>query len=181
MSSSPETAEVSWLHLTDDEELLWTDNPCIWEYLPLFAVGIGVIALGAAIGVSIIDLPSVIPIETEVLGVGVIVLGVLLLAATYLQRRSTRFAVTSAEVYHKRGIIARNIDELRLEQIQNTSCNQSILQRLLSYGDVELDTAGGSSIEITIYSVSRPRKVNRIISKQLSELSTDSSMSADGS
>ena len=40
-----------------------------------------------------------------------------------------------------RGIVAKEVQETRLERVQNVNYNQSVYQRLMQIGDVDFDTA----------------------------------------
>lgn len=166
-----------WMQLTDNEELLWSGHQSLWSFVPSLVSGLLLAAIG--IGVLIVDpsLPVFVPIG--VLGIaGLTIVGALLLtAAMYLQYRMHLYAVTTEQVYHRSGIVSRNIERVRMEQIQNTACNQGIIERLLSFGTVQLDTAGTANIELNLWGIKNPRSVSRIVTEQLNERSRSGSMS----
>lgn len=55
------------------------------------------------------------------------------------------FAVTSFRVIRKTGILARSVRQFPLEKIQDVTVRSTLGGRWLSYGDVEIQTAGSDS------------------------------------
>ena len=170
--TEPKEDVPEWMHLSKNEELLWSGHQSMWTYIPTYLTGAILIAAAAALPILEVSLPAAIP--ATILGVSVVLvaLGIGVLVLTYLQYRTHFYAITSEQVFHRSGILSRNIDQVRMEQVQNTSCNQSIVERLLSFGTVQLDTAGTASVELNLWGIHRPRKVNRIVTNRLNEMST---------
>jgi uncharacterized membrane protein YdbT with pleckstrin-like domain len=79
-----------------------------------------------------------------------------------------RYVITSTEVYIKRGFISLDIAQIRIARIQNTTLSQSMLERLLGYGDVVAYTAGSDTMDIEFKSVPNPSRVNETLSTLLS-------------
>ena len=63
-----------------------------------------------------------------------------------IKYKSTENAVTNRRVIFKTGFIRTNTDELRNERIENIQIRQSILGRILRYGDLEFRGTGGSPV-----------------------------------
>lgn len=170
--AEPQEDVPEWMQLSKNEELLWSGHQSMWTYIPTYLTGAILIAAAAALPILEVSLPASIP--ATILGVSVVLvaLGIGVLVLTYLQYRTHLYAITSEQVFHRSGILSRNIDQVRMEQVQNTSCNQSIVERLLSFGTVQLDTAGTANIELDLWGIHRPRKVNRIVTNRLNEMST---------
>ena len=59
----------------------------------------------------------------------------------------------------QRGIISREIQETRLERVQNVNFTQGALQRMLQIGDVDFDTAGGDDYNFVFAGVAQPEEV----------------------
>lgn len=76
-----------------------------------------------------------------------------------IKRISTTYTITDRRLHIKRGILSREIQETRLERVQNVSYSQSILQRLLRVGSVDFDTAAGEDYEFSFAGVASPAKV----------------------
>ena len=167
-------SEPDWMQLTEDEDLLWVGHQSLWAYVSGFLTAVLIVALGVGLPILSPALPSFVPIGTLVLGGVTALAGIALAGVTYLQYRFHIYAVTSEQVYQRRGIVSQNIDQVRMEQIQNTSCSQSVIERLLSFGTVQLDTAGTANIELNLWDIKQPQSVNQIVTKRLNEMSTGS-------
>ncbi len=91
---------------------------------------------------------------------GLFVLGML----TLLYRRySWVFAIDEATIESIKGIIARDVNSIRIADVRNINVKQSIIQRILFIGDVEFSSAGGSGIEVAFCGVSRPMEVKNLL------------------
>jgi len=88
-----------------------------------------------------------------VIGVALVVL------AGFIKRIFTSYTITNRRLHIRRGIIAREIQETRLERVQNVNYNQSLLQRLLQVGDVDFDTAAGDDYNFVFVGVADPDEV----------------------
>ena len=88
-----------------------------------------------------------------VVGVAVVVL------AGLIKRITVHYTITTRRLHIKRGIISREIQETRLERVQNVNYDQSVLQRLLQVGDVDFDTAAGDDFNFVFAGVANPDEV----------------------
>ena len=88
-----------------------------------------------------------------VVGVAVVVL------AGLIKRITVHYTITTRRLHIKRGIISREIQETRLERVQNVNYDQSVLQRLLQVGDVDFDTAAGDDYNFIFAGVANPDEV----------------------
>ena len=71
----------------------------------------------------------------------VLVVVALTVLAGFVKRVATTYTITSRRLNIKRGIISREIQETRLERVQNVNYQQSVYQRVMQIGDVDFDTA----------------------------------------
>ncbi len=76
------------------------------------------------------------------------------LVPPFINRRTTELAITNRRLIYKRGIIWRFSREVNLSQIESVDVGQSILGRLLGYGEVAVRGTGGSWDPIP--TISRP-------------------------
>jgi len=77
-------------------------------------------------------------------------------------RRRDIWAVTNLRVVDEQGIFRRYSKESPLDKINNLSYDQSVLGRILNYGDVEIQTAAEEGA--TIYrKVAKPKKLKETI------------------
>src|SRR5207244_1396422 len=71
-------------------------------------------------------------------GVGLGVLA-LVLVIGLIKRIATTYTISNQRLQIRRGIIARKVQQARLERVQNVNTNQSILERILQVGTVDFD------------------------------------------
>jgi len=65
-------------------------------------------------------------------------LAALLLIQQWLQWWVTEIAVTDRRVIYKKGLIRRQTNEMNMDKVESVQIDQSILGRILDYGDVRL-------------------------------------------
>jgi len=76
-----------------------------------------------------------------------------------LKRVATTYTITDRRLNIKRGIVSREIQETRLERVQNVNYRQSVYQRLMQIGDVDFDTAAGDDYNFIFAGVADPGDV----------------------
>ena len=77
---------------------------------------------------------------------GILVLvGVLAMAWRGLVDSFDEFAITTLRVIRKSGFVTRSVRQIPLEKVQDVNVRSTLGGRWLSYGDVELETAGSDS------------------------------------
>jgi uncharacterized membrane protein YdbT with pleckstrin-like domain len=111
-----------------------------------FVVGIVTNITGDGTDAGLVTLVAVV-------GVAVMVL------AGFIKRVTVHYTITTRRLHIKRGIISREIQETRLERVQNVNYDQSVLQRLLQVGDVDFDTAAGDDFNFVFAGVANPDEV----------------------
>ena len=63
-------------------------------------------------------------------------------AAAWFHRWTTEIDVTNMRVVHKTGFIKRRTFEMSLDKVESVDVNQSILGRLMNYGDLTIQGVG---------------------------------------
>ncbi len=81
-----------------------------------------------------------------------VLLGVLRLLAAFIARSTTEFAVTDRRVIYKTGLFRRNTFEMNLSKVESVGVVQTILGRLLNYGEVEIKGTGASLTPVSLIS-----------------------------
>ena len=76
----------------------------------------------------------------------------------FVKRVATTYTITNRRLNIKRGIISREIQETRLERVQNVNYRQSVYQRLMQIGDVDFDTAATDDYNFVFVGVAEPRR-----------------------
>jgi membrane protein YdbS with pleckstrin-like domain len=122
--------------LTDDEEIVRQFRPHWRVLLPALAWAL---LLLAVFGVGLAALEGTAP--WWVLA-GVVVLWLALAARAVLAFWFTNYVLTTERIIVRSGMIARTGTEIPLENINNVLFSQSVIERLLGYGDVLLESAG---------------------------------------
>lgn len=125
--------EYDWLVLESDEEILWSGEPELLGYAGLFALGIVLIPMFG--------------------------LGLVIIASTYLNLKNTAYVITTESVFKKTGILSRKITDIGHENIQDTGYTQGIVGRYYDFGTVQISTAGGSGVEMSLAYVPDPLNV----------------------
>jgi len=75
-------------------------------------------------------------------------------ATAWFHRWTTETDVTNMRVVHKTGFIKRDTFEMSLDKVESVDVNQSVLGRLLNYGDLTIQGVGEGTQ--TISTVSSP-------------------------
>ena len=165
--------DADWLHLTEDENVQWSGRPS--RFTILFAIIGGLLfVLGGIIGtlilLSVLD-GQALPAWVGFLPLGLTVAGVVIVGKTYLEWLRLLYVITDEEIYVKHGLISRDVTQIRLDRVQNTSFDQTILERMLSFGDVRIYTAGTSTEDLTFRNVPDPERIKSTLTQLLSEQS----------
>jgi uncharacterized membrane protein YdbT with pleckstrin-like domain len=90
-------------------------------------------------------------ITTGEVAIGVKVLAGLLFAAAavwlflgWFKRWTTEVAVTNKRIIYKRGFISRYTIEMHLDKVESVDVDQSVMGRILGYGDIIIRGVGAS-------------------------------------
>lgn len=169
-----ETVEnADWLHLSEEETVRWTGRPSRYT-IALAVIGgtvLGILGIVLTLWLLPIAADAVVP---RWFGYGPLVFtaaGLWLAVGTYLNWVRLLYVITDEEIYVKHGLVSRDVTQVRLDRIQNTAYNQSILQRILGYGNIRIYTAGTSTEDLTFQNVPNPERIKGILTELLSEQS----------
>jgi uncharacterized membrane protein YdbT with pleckstrin-like domain len=77
----------------------------------------------------------------------------------FVKRVATTYTITDRRLNIKRGIISKEVQETRLERVQNVNYSQSVYQRLMQIGDVDFDTAASDDYNFVFAGVANPGEV----------------------
>jgi len=67
-----------------------------------------------------------------------------------------RFVITDDVIESRRGIIGRDLQSIRIQDLRNVNVRQSLFQRIFGVGDVEFSSAGSSDVEVVFFSIPDP-------------------------
>ena len=91
--------------------------------------------------------------------------GVVLLIQQWLRWWVTEIAVTDRRVIYKKGLIRRHTNEMNMDKVESVQIDQSVLGRLLDYGDVTI-LGTGEGFE-TLRTVANPIELRNSITGTL--------------
>ena len=83
----------------------------------------------------------------------------LTILAGFVKRIATVYTITDRRLNIKVGIIARKIQETRLQRVQNVNYTQGVYERIMQIGDVEFTTAGTDESNFVFAGVAQPEQV----------------------
>src|SRR4051794_11396452 len=89
----------------------------------------------------------------------ILVILALTLVIGFVKRVATTYTITNRRLNIKRGIVSKEVQETRLERVQNVNYRQSVYQRLMQIGDVDFDTAAGDDYNFVFAGVANPSEV----------------------
>src|SRR3990172_1252314 len=83
----------------------------------------------------------------------------------WIRRIETLYTVTDQRILIRKGILSRSEKSAHIDRVQNVTTTQSVLDRMLRVGDVDLDTAGTDDYEFKFAGVNGPRDLRELIAK----------------
>ncbi len=151
--------------LHEDEELLAEVRPH-----PVVVVGPVLLLLAAVAGATTIALryPGA-PIVVAWLLVAMVALPALWALVRLLRWRSVRFLVTTSRLLYRRGVLGRDVVQLRLQRVAEVHCSQSPGGRMIGAGRLVFEVVGGDG-PLVVDDVRWPRRLQRLINAQLDRL-----------
>jgi len=91
-----------------------------------------------------------------------------------VHRLSIFFEVTSISLVHSKGIIAKTTRKVDLSSISDVDSKQSVWQRILGYGDVDVRMFSRDST-LKIKNINNPKKFANFLDKKMNEKRSQSS------
>ena len=157
MGSSPYAWRVA-LRLSPGEKVIFQGHPSWRAILGFYLKGIVVTALIAAI-VALFTALFSDDVDKGLVAVIVVAGIAITILVGFAKRVATTYTITNRRLNIKRGIVSREVQETRLERVQNVNYDQSAVQRLLQVGDVDFDTAAGDDYNFIFAGVANPDEV----------------------
>ncbi len=140
------------LNLSPGERVIFQGHPSWRAILGFYLKGI---AIAAVVGVvaRLFDVSggTVFLLVLVIIGLTVLI--------GFVKRVATTYTITDRRLNIKRGIVSREVQETRLERVQNVNFNQSVYQRIVQIGDVDFDTAAGDDYNFVFAGVANPEQV----------------------
>jgi uncharacterized membrane protein YdbT with pleckstrin-like domain len=143
---------MAGLNLSPGEQVIFEGHPSWRAILGFYLKGILLAAVVGAIA-RLFDVSS-----ATVFLIVLVIVGLTVLAG-FVKRVATTYTITNRRLNIKRGIVSREIQETRLERVQNVNYRQSVFQRVVQIGDVDFDTAATDDYNFVFAGVADPGDV----------------------
>ena len=144
------------MDLRAGEQALYEGRPS-WRALMTFYVG-GIL-LAAVVVV-------VLGILADEMGIAIVIAAVIVgltLLIGFLRRVGTKYLLTNQRLRISRGIVRKDVQETRLDRVQNVNYTQGVLDRVFGVGTVDFDTAGTDDSEFRFEWIDDPESVVRAV------------------
>ena len=139
------------MDLQSGESVIYQGHPSWRAIVGFYLKGI-LAAVVVAIIVGLVDSTGLAIV------VGAALVGLTVLAGL-VKRVATVYTITDRRLNIKRGIVARKVQETRLQRVQNVNYNQGVYERIMQIGDVDFDTAGTDDSNFVFAGVAQPEQV----------------------
>jgi uncharacterized membrane protein YdbT with pleckstrin-like domain len=140
------------LNLSPGERVIFEGHPSWRAIIGFYLKGLLIAAIVGALA-KLFGAGS-----ADVFLVVLVILGLTVLIG-FIKRVTTTYTITSRRLNIKRGIVSREIQETRLERVQNVNYRQTAYQRIVQIGDVDFDTAAGDDYNFIFVGVADPGEV----------------------
>lgn len=77
----------------------------------------------------------------------------------YLETKYTKYTLTSQRLRMERGVLTKTIDEIELYRIKDTQLNQSLSDRMLNIGTIEVLSSDETNAKLFLPKIPNPREV----------------------
>jgi uncharacterized membrane protein YdbT with pleckstrin-like domain len=146
--------------LSPGEQVMFEGHPSWRSILDFYVKGLALTVVAAFIAAGVTRIANGSVSASTVIIVAIIGVALTLLAG-FIKRITTNYTITNKRLRIQRGIISREIQETRLERVQNVNYTQSVFQRIMQIGDVDFDTAAGDDYNFIFSGVAEPEDVVR--------------------
>src|SRR3954451_15605237 len=132
-----------------DEHALYEGRPSWRALMTFYLAGIGLaILVVVVLGLLIDEMGLAIAIAAVIVA--------LTLLIGFFRRVGTKYLLTNQRLRISRGIVRKNVQETRLDRVQNVNYNQGVLDRMFGVGTVDFDTAGTDDSEFRFEWINDP-------------------------
>ncbi len=146
------------MDLHPGEQVIFHGHPSWRSTLGYYLKGLVLAVIAAAIAAGITRVTGDEVDKGVVAAVFFVLLGLTILIG-FVRRMTTTYSITSQRLRIQKGLVARRVQQTRIERVQNVNTDQSVLERMLQVGTVDFDTAGTDDSDFKFVGVSDPREV----------------------
>jgi uncharacterized membrane protein YdbT with pleckstrin-like domain len=146
------------MELHPGENVIYEGHPSWRSILSFYLMGLVIVAAAIAIGVV-----------ADHTGIGVAagaVIAVLALIVGWLKRITTRYLITNRRLQIRRGLIAKHVEETRVDRVVDVTVHQGVFDRVLRIGAVDFDNASAQQGDLFRFAgIASPDQVVRAIDR----------------
>lgn len=145
------------MDLQSGEKVIYQGHPSWRAILGYYLAGIGIaVAVGFVVKLAE-DTTTGVIVAAAIIGITVL--------AGLIKRIATVYTITDRRLNIKRGIVARKVQETRIQRVQNVNFSQGVYERIMQVGNVEFTTAGTEESNFVFAGVSQPEQVVQKVDK----------------
>jgi uncharacterized membrane protein YdbT with pleckstrin-like domain len=150
------------------EQVFFHGHPSWRAILDFYAKGIAGAAV-AGIAAGLVTAIANGHVQVGWIAAVVLICFLVVLLVGAVKRARTTYTITDERLTIDEGLVSRNVQETRLERIQNVNSRQSLLERLLRVGTVDFDTAAGAEYDFAFRGVANPHEIVRTVDRAIRE------------
>jgi uncharacterized membrane protein YdbT with pleckstrin-like domain len=139
---------------------MFREHPAMFRNRPFYFVLLTIVLIGGVVGA----------IMWKVWALIASAIALILFAQWWLKCLGTTLIVTNEGTNIKRGIFSKYTNELWHSDVRNVQIDQTVFQRIMNVGTVNISSGGQADIEIIAHGIPNPHQVHRIIEEQRRKL-----------
>ncbi|HEX8120890.1 MAG TPA: PH domain-containing protein [Solirubrobacteraceae bacterium] len=152
------------MDLHPDEQVIFQGHPSWRSTLGFYINGLLLAVVAAAIAAGVTRVTGDEVDKGAVIAVFLVLL-VLTILIGFVKRVTTTYSITNQRLRIQKGLVARKLQQTRIERVQNVNTSQSVLERLLQVGTVDFDTAGTDDSDFQFVGVADPGDVVQAVDR----------------
>ncbi|MEA2429976.1 MAG: hypothetical protein QOI19_449 [Thermoleophilaceae bacterium] len=146
------------MDLHPGEHVIYEGHPSWRSILSFYLMGLVVVAAAVVIGV--------VADKTGIGAAAAAVILLIVLLVGWLRRLTTRYLITSRRLQIRRGLVAKHVEETRVERVVDVTVHQGVLDRVLRIGAVDFDNASAQQGDLFRFAgIASPEDVVRAIDR----------------
>ncbi|MDQ6604923.1 MAG: PH domain-containing protein [Actinomycetota bacterium] len=152
------------------EQVFFHGHPSWRSMLDFYLKGL-VVAVIAGAMVGIATRVGSHQVDIGLVIVAVLVVYLLVLVVGLITRIRTTYTISSRRLTIDCGLLSRDLQETRLDRVQNVNYTQTMLERMLRIGTVDFDTAAGAEYDFKFRGVADPHSIVRTVDRAQQQIS----------
>ena len=141
--------------LAEGERIVYRASISHWKFFLSYLVG----------GISLLAAPGAYISTENHAGASLamvaipLLVGIAVILSAVIRRQTTELVLTDRRIITKRGFVSRDTVEMNLSKVESLHVNQSLMGRILNYGDVTV-VGTGASLE-PLRGIARPLELRK--------------------